>query len=54
MEKAEEQSEGDGNGSIQGQPEQANAEVAQAKTEVETNLAQLPDGEKAIDPRIEQ
>ena len=54
MEKAEEQSEGDGNGSVHGQPEQANAEVAQAKAEVETNLAQLPDGEKPIDACIEQ
>ena len=54
MEKAEQQSEGDGNGSVHGQPEQANAEVAQAKAEVETNLAQLPDGEKAIDACIEQ
>jgi hypothetical protein len=54
MEKAEEQSEGDGNGSVHRQPEQANAEVTQAKAEVETNLAQLPDGEKAIDACIEQ
>jgi hypothetical protein len=54
MKEAEEQPEGDGNGSVRRQPKQANAEVAQAKTEVETNLAQLPDGEKAIHPCIEQ
>ena len=34
--------------------EQANAEVAQAKAEVEANLAQLPDREKAIDACVEQ
>ena len=54
MEEAEEQSEGGANGSVRGQPEQANAEVAQPKPEVETNLAELPDGEKAINARIQQ
>ena len=48
------QSEDDADGSVCGQREQANAEVAQAQTEVEANLAQLPDGEKAIDACIEQ
>ena len=54
MEEPEEQPEGNSDGSVHGQPEQANAEVTQTKAEVETNLAQLPDGEKAIDARIEQ
>ena len=54
MQEAEEQPEGDGNGSVCRQPEQANAEVAQAKAEVETNLAQLTDREKAVDACIEQ
>ena len=47
MEEAEQQSDDDGNGSICGQREQPDAEVAQAQTEVEANLAQLPDARES-------
>ena len=54
MQKAQPQSQHDGNGSISGKREQSNAEVAQAQTEIEANLAQLPDAQKTIDACIQQ
>ena len=54
MEKAEEQSNGDSDGGIRGQRKHANADVMQAQTKVEANLAQLPDGKKTVDACIQQ
>ena len=34
--------------------EQSNAEVAQPQTEIEANLAQLPDAQKTVDACIQQ
>ena len=54
MEEAERQSERYGNGSVDGKRQQTNADVSQAEPEVEANLLQLADREKAVDARIEQ
>ena len=54
MQKAQPQSQHDGDGSVSRKREQPNSEVAQAQTEIEANLAQLPNAQKTVDACIQQ